>query len=88
DGVTPFQAQVLRATLSVPHGRVASYGEIARRAGNPGASRAVGGALSRNPIPIVIPCHRVIASDGSLGGYSSGTHIKERLLRLEGSWDS
>ena len=88
NGVTPFQAQVLQAALSVPYGRIASYGEIARRVGSPGASRAVGGALSRNPIPIVVPCHRVVASDGSLGGYSSGTHIKERLLRLEGSWGS
>lgn len=88
DGVTRFQARVLRAALAVPYGRVASYGEIARRVGSPGASRAVGGALSRNPIPIVVPCHRVVGSDGSLGGYSSGTHIKERLLRLEGSWGS
>lgn len=86
DGITSFQAQVLRAALSVPYGRVATYGEIARRVGNPRASRAVGGALSRNPIPIVVPCHRVVGSGGTLGGYSSGTRIKERLLRLEGSW--
>jgi len=81
----PFQRRVLMAALSVPAGRVVTYGEIARRIGQPGGSRAVGQALGRNPIPIVIPCHRVIAAGGRIGGYGGGLPIKRKLLRLEGS---
>ncbi len=84
-GQTPFQRQVLEATAQVPAGRVVSYGEIARRLGRPRASRAVGAALAQNPVPIVVPCHRVIGSDGGLHGYGGGLDIKEKLLRLEGA---
>lgn len=83
--LTDFQQQVLHATQQIPRGRIATYMDIARKIGNPKAVRAVGQALGRNPIPIVIPCHRVIASDGSLGGYSGGGGLetKARLLQLE-----
>ena len=69
----------------MPAGQVVSYGEIARRIGRPRGSRAVGQALGRNPIPIVIPCHRVVAAGGRLGGYTGGLAIKKKLLRLEGT---
>jgi methylated-DNA-[protein]-cysteine S-methyltransferase len=81
---TDFQRRVWRALTDIPFGDVCNYGDIARRIGKPGASRAVGQANGANPIPIVIPCHRVIASDGAIGGYSGGVGIKERLLALEG----
>jgi methylated-DNA-[protein]-cysteine S-methyltransferase len=85
--LTEFQQQVLQATQQIPRGRIATYMDIARKIGNPKAVRAVGQALGRNPIPIVIPCHRVIASDGSLGGYSGGGGLKTKakLLQLEGA---
>lgn len=85
-GITPFQRAVLEATRKVPRGQVSTYGEIARRIGNPKAVRAVGQALRRNPIPIVVPCHRVIASDGTLGGYAGNMRDRRKveLLRLEG----
>ena len=85
--LTDFQRQVLTVTQQIPRGRIATYMEIARKIGNPKAVRAVGQALGRNPIPIVIPCHRVIASDGSLGGYSGGGGLatKAKLLQLEGA---
>jgi|KBSSwiStaDraftv2_1062776.scaffolds.fasta_scaffold499255_2 methylated-DNA-[protein]-cysteine S-methyltransferase len=83
--VTPFVRRVLTATMQVPAGNLVSYGDIARRIGQPKGSRAVGQALGRNPIPIVIPCHRVIAAGGRIGGYTGGLAIKRRLLRLEGS---
>jgi len=85
--LTNFQRQVLLATLEIPRGQIATYGEIARRIGNPKSVRAVGQALGRNPLPIVIPCHRVIASNGSLGGYSGGGGLetKAKLLQLEGA---
>lgn len=83
--MTPFQRRVLTAAQRVPAGAVVSYGDIARAIGQPKASRAVGQALGHNPIPIVIPCHRVIASDGSLGGYIGGLAIKKKLLALEGA---
>ncbi len=82
-GLTPFQLRVLRATSRLPYGQVATYAEVARRAGNDRASRATGAAVGANPIPIVVPCHRVIASDGTLGGYGGGLHVKRRLLLLE-----
>jgi methylated-DNA-[protein]-cysteine S-methyltransferase len=81
---TPFQLQVWQELRLIPRGQTISYGELARRVGNPKASRAVGQANGRNPIPIIVPCHRVIAADGSLGGYSSGLDRKQWLLRHEG----
>jgi methylated-DNA-[protein]-cysteine S-methyltransferase len=85
--LTPFQATVLQAARNIPSGSVRTYGQIAQVIGNPRASRAVGQALGRNPVPIVIPCHRVIASDGSLGGYSGGGGLQSKrfLLGLEGA---
>lgn len=84
--VTPFQRSVLEEATRVPRGQVATYGEIAQRIGQPKASRAVGQALRRNPVPIVVPCHRVVSSDGTLGGYGGklGSRRKIELLRLEG----
>ena len=85
-GVKPFDRRVYEAARALGWGETASYGEIARRIGDPGAARAVGQALSRNPIPIIIPCHRVLASGHRIGGFSAygGTTTKERLLELEG----
>jgi methylated-DNA-[protein]-cysteine S-methyltransferase len=83
--LTPFQRRVLAATARVPAGEVVSYGDIARRIGRPGGGRAVGQALTRNPVPIVIPCHRVVAAGGRIGGYAGGLAIKRKLLRLEGA---
>jgi methylated-DNA-[protein]-cysteine S-methyltransferase len=80
---TDFQLRVWRALSTIPYGAVRNYGDIARAIGQPKAARAVGQANGCNPLPIVIPCHRVIASDGSIGGYSGGLAIKHRLLVLE-----
>jgi methylated-DNA-[protein]-cysteine S-methyltransferase len=81
--LSPFQRRILAATAKVPYGEVTTYREVARRAGNELAARAAGGALGANPIPIVVPCHRVVATDGSLGGYAGGLDAKRRLLTLE-----
>jgi O-6-methylguanine DNA methyltransferase len=83
-GITPFTQDVLKATSEVPFGHLTSYRGIAERIGKPSATRAVGNALGRNPIPVIIPCHRIVRSDSSLGGYTGGVRIKERLLTLEG----
>jgi methylated-DNA-[protein]-cysteine S-methyltransferase len=80
----PFQQAVLRELARVPYGVLASYGELARRIGKPRAARAVGGALNRNPIPIVLPCHRVVGASGALVGYAGGLDRKRALLELEG----
>lgn len=80
----PFERSVLKALCHIPSGRTVDYGELARRAGHPRAAHAVGNALSRNPIPILIPCHRVIRKEGTLGGYSGGLGWKKKLLKLEG----
>jgi methylated-DNA-[protein]-cysteine S-methyltransferase len=80
---TPFQLGVWRSLCDIPYGETISYGELAGRIGNPKASRAVGLANGSNPIPIVIPCHRVIGSNGKLTGYGGGLPIKEKLLALE-----
>ena len=80
---TPFQLGVWNRLGEIPYGETISYGELARRIGNPNASRAVGLANGSNPIPIVIPCHRVIGSNGKLTGYGGGLPIKEKLLALE-----
>lgn len=80
---TPFQQRVWQELCKIPYGETISYGQLARRIGNPNASRAVGLANACNPIPIVIPCHRVIGSNGKLTGYGGGLPIKEKLLALE-----
>lgn len=80
---TPFQQSVWEELLRIPYGVTTSYGELARRIGNPNASRAVGLANGANPIPIIIPCHRVIGSNGKLTGYGGGLPIKQKLLALE-----
>jgi methylated-DNA-[protein]-cysteine S-methyltransferase len=80
---TSFQLKVWKELCEIPYGGTISYGELARRIGNPNASRAVGLANGANPIPIVIPCHRVIGSNGKLTGYGAGLPIKEKLLALE-----
>jgi methylated-DNA-[protein]-cysteine S-methyltransferase len=81
----PFQEKVLRETFAIPYGQVTTYGELARKLGKPGAARAVGRAQATNPMPLVIPCHRVIGSDGGLHGYGGpgGIPTKEWLLRME-----
>ena len=80
---TPFQQMVWKGLRAIPYGETVSYAELARRIGRPGASRAVGSANGRNPIAIVIPCHRVIAADGTIGGYGGGLDRKEWLLQHE-----
>lgn len=80
---TQFQSKVWTALTEIPYGRTCSYGDIARQLGQPHAMRAVGAANGRNQIPIIIPCHRVIGADGSLGGFSSGLWRKQILLELE-----
>jgi len=80
---TEFQVSVLRALLEIPYGETVSYGEIAKRIGRPRAVRAVGAANGRNPLPVVVPCHRVIGSTGDLTGFGGGLDTKEALLRLE-----
>ena len=80
---TEFQQEVYRLLLEVPYGRTASYSEIALKMGMPRGARAVGGAVNRNPVPIIIPCHRIVGKDGSLTGYAGGLAIKEKLLELE-----
>ncbi len=80
---TDFEKKVWIVLNEIPFGETRSYKWVAERIGNPSAVRAVGRALSKNPIPIVVPCHRVIESDGSIGGFSSGVEIKRRLLEME-----
>ena len=83
-GGTAFQQAVWQALLAIPPGTTASYGQISHRLGKPAAVRAVGAAVGRNPISIIVPCHRVIGADGSLTGYAGGLHRKTALLTLEG----
>jgi methylated-DNA-[protein]-cysteine S-methyltransferase len=80
---TPFQKAVWQAARRIEYGQTRSYGWLATQAGKPGAARAVGQAMAKNPLPIIVPCHRVIGSGGGLGGFSGGLEIKEYLLRLE-----
>jgi len=86
-GLTPFQRKVLSETASIPHGKCLSYSELGRKLGNPGLARAVGSALAANPVPILIPCHRVVKADGSTGGFMSrktdATGWKSFLIGLE-----
>ena len=79
-----FQRRVLLAEYGIPRGYVSTYRRIAEHVGSPGGSRAVGGALSGNPFPIIIPCHRAVRSDGGLGGFQGGLEMKKRLLAMEG----
>ena len=93
-GISDWDRRVLAGAARLSFGETTSYGELARRIGKPGAARAVGSALGRNPVPIVIPCHRILAADGSLGGYGGANPgdrqamlaVKRRLLTIEGSW--
>ena len=80
---TSFQQKVWRALTKIPRGQTRSYKWVAQKIGKPNATRAVGTACGANPVPVIIPCHRVIASDGSLGGFGGGLPMKRRLLRLE-----
>lgn len=81
---TPFQRAVWRVLQTIPHGQTRCYGWVARQLGRPAAARAVGAACGANPVPILVPCHRVVASNGTLGGFSGGLALKRRLLALEG----
>ncbi|MFQ5680964.1 MAG: methylated-DNA--[protein]-cysteine S-methyltransferase [Candidatus Omnitrophota bacterium] len=81
--MTEFEKDVLKVVLAIPLGRVRTYEWVARRIGRPGAARAVGNVLRKNPYPIIIPCHRVVASGGKPGGYSRGPKEKKRLLKSE-----
>lgn len=83
-GVTDFEQAVLRKTLEIPRGEVRPYAWVAAEIGRPGAVRAVGSALAHNPVPLLIPCHRVVRTDGRVGGYALGSAIKAQLLALEG----
>ncbi|MBM2574963.1 methylated-DNA--[protein]-cysteine S-methyltransferase [Jannaschia sp. Os4] len=83
---SPFQRRVWDALRAIPKGETRSYGDVARGLGDPGAARAVGAANGANPIPLLIPCHRVVAADGGLGGFSGSLATKEALLRHEGTW--
>jgi methylated-DNA-[protein]-cysteine S-methyltransferase len=93
EGVSDWDRRVLEGVRTIPRGATASYGDVARRIGKPGAARAVGGAVGRNPVGLLVPCHRVIAGDGTLGGYGGSwfgsreelLELKERLLELEGT---
>ena len=84
NGGTLFQQSVWRALLKIEHGKTSTYGDIGRQINNPSAVRAVGSAVGRNPLGIIIPCHRVLGGDGSLTGYAGGLHRKTALLNLEG----
>ena len=84
DRCPPFQRRVLLAEYGIPRGYVSTYGRIARHLDSPGAARAVGNALAKNPFPLVIPCHRVLRSDGRPGGFQAGLAMKWRLLEMEG----
>ncbi|MBS1252750.1 MAG: Methylated-DNA--protein-cysteine methyltransferase [Anaerolineales bacterium] len=82
-GHTAFLQEVWRITCSIPYGKTRTYAELAEAAGRPRAYRAVGQAMATNPIPLVVPCHRVLRSDGGMGGYAGGLDMKERLLEME-----
>jgi methylated-DNA-[protein]-cysteine S-methyltransferase len=83
--VAPFHADVLRELARVPYGHTDTYGALAARAGRPRAARAVGTVMNRNPIPIVLPCHRIVGAKGALTGYAGGLDVKRHLLQLEGA---
>ncbi|HTY90360.1 MAG TPA: MGMT family protein [Methanocella sp.] len=84
EGMTPFQRSVLQTIFKIPAGETMTYAEVAEAAGKPGAARAVGNVMACNPIPLILPCHRVVASNG-LGGFTGGLEVKRKLLKLEGA---
>ncbi|MGB3330391.1 MAG: methylated-DNA--[protein]-cysteine S-methyltransferase [Thermomicrobiales bacterium] len=83
-GVSPFTERALTGILDIPHGQVRTYGEVATRIGMPGGAQAVGNAMGQNPIPVIVPCHRVVRAGNTMGHYTGGAHIKEALLAIEG----
>lgn len=85
---TDFQKRVWREAMRIPYGKTISYGRLAARIGRPGAARAVGNALAINPVPLIVPCHRIILSNGGLGGFGPGTPLKKQLIALENAPDS
>jgi methylated-DNA-[protein]-cysteine S-methyltransferase len=85
NGVTGFRRAVMEEVMRIPTGQTLSYGAVAERVGYPRAARAVGRVMATNPLPLVVPCHRVVGSNGSLTGYGGGLHVKEALLRAEGA---
>jgi methylated-DNA-[protein]-cysteine S-methyltransferase len=84
---TSFQKKIYQELLNIPYGKTVSYQEIAKKIGNPKASRAVGNANGKNPIAVIVPCHRVISKNGTIGGFSAEVEIKRKLLKLEGVTD-
>lgn len=84
EGITDFQSEVYAQLIAVHYGHVVTYGDLARQVGRPELARAVGQAVGANPVPVIIPCHRVVAADGKLGGFSGGLPTKVSLLRIEG----
>ncbi|HDQ04583.1 MAG TPA: MGMT family protein [Deltaproteobacteria bacterium] len=84
DNLKPFSKEVLKHACKIPHGKVVTYSGLAAEIGKPNAARAVGQVMAHNPFPIIIPCHRVIRADGTLGGFSGGVKMKKHLLRKEG----
>ena len=85
---TEFQRRVWAITRAIPRGQTRTYGQVAREAGSPGAARAVGQSMARNPWPVIVPCHRVLGSDGSLTGFGGGVEMKRRMLEMEGAMGS
>jgi methylated-DNA-[protein]-cysteine S-methyltransferase len=83
--VAPFHADVLAELARVPYGHTETYGALAKKVGRPNAARAVGTVMNRNPIPIVLPCHRIVGANGALTGYAGGLDVKLRLLQMEGA---
>jgi methylated-DNA-[protein]-cysteine S-methyltransferase len=84
DGLTPFRRAVMEETMRIPAGQTLTYAEVAARVGKPAAARAVGRVMATNPLPLVVPCHRVVGSDGTLHGFGGGLWMKEALLKAEG----
>ena len=84
---TDFQRRVWSITRAIPRGQTRTYGDIAREAGSPGAARAVGQAMARNPWPVIVPCHRVVGHDGQLTGFGGGLAMKQQMLAMEGALD-
>lgn len=84
-GATDFQRRVWQVTRRIPRGETLTYGQIARQVGSPGAARAVGQVMARNPWPVIVPCHRVVGHDGRLTGFGGGLAMKQRMLEMEGA---